>query len=542
MSEATQQELGEMLHPSGSQAGDALSNTHSEPGRSWIRPLVFVALAMAMTTQALMTSWISASVPRKSNHCELKVFNDMELSSATFYTVCAWLNIGVNFVPTVLAGYYLIKNTTRLGSRLSFDWYSAFMLSIVGTLCCSMAYQWKRVQKDFSNQPGAALLFWSFLHICFLGVQGAFLGYLNSTATKNNHSGLPCKVWAFAICSLGTLLVQLCLVFFMCNSLLILLCRLASQIFTTLAEYQAYQKIRHRIENARPPTDFTAFERSALSSITMLIFINFSEWMEQFVLAMRGIFPELYEVDVEIAVLLAVINTTVPLLYIVLQTPNWNCGGSRSTLGKSMPLFCHFLLWIFFVIYLVWGCHMTCFPSDLEKANDGGWFFVIAKTSAATFYLDIPILFIVLLDGAFMLMLTSMGLYVPRDDVGYIHRCVGCRLIFMAMAHSLAHVIWIGKDGLYEYCQRVWQNDFWPQLPFWTGVLMLLSVVLTLPAYCFCKKKRYATFLFLKRSSSMVFIFFGLFHGDAAALGHPTLFACLLLVIVYFGLDQGVLA
>lgn len=152
MSEATQQELGEMLHPSGSQAGDALSNTHSEPGRSWIRPLVFVALAMAMTTQALMTSWISASVPRKSNHCELKVFNDMELSSALFDTVCAWLNIGVNFVPTVLAGYYLIKNTTRLGSRLSFDWYSAFMLSIVGTLCCSMAYQWKRVQKDFSNQ------------------------------------------------------------------------------------------------------------------------------------------------------------------------------------------------------------------------------------------------------------------------------------------------------------------------------------------------------------------------------------------------------
>jgi hypothetical protein len=40
----------------------------------------------------------------------------------------------------------------------------------------------------------------------------------------------------------------------------------------------------------------------------------------------------------------------------------------------------------------------------------------------------------------------------------------------------------------------------------------------------------------------MVFIFFGLFHGDAAALGHPTLFAFLLLVIVYFGLDQGVLA
>ena len=184
---------------------------------------------------------------------------------------------------------------------------------------------------------------------------------------------------------------------------------------------------------------------------------------------------------------------------------------------------------------------MTCFPLDPEKANDGGWFFIIAKTSAATFYLDIPILFIVLLDGVFMLTLTSMGLYFPRDGAVRMHFWVGCRLIFMAMLHSVAHVMWIGKDGLHEYCQRVWQNDFWPQLPFWTGVLMLLSVVLTVPAYRCCKTRRYGTFLFLKRSSSVVFIFFGLFHGDAGALGHPTLWSFLLLVIAYVGLDQGVL-
>ncbi|CAK8991902.1 unnamed protein product [Durusdinium trenchii] len=75
----------------------------------------------------------------------------------------------------------------------------------------------------------------------------------------------------------------------------------------------------------------------------MLMFINFSEWMEQFILIIRGIWPELYEVDVEIAVLLAVINTSVPLLYIVVQTPNWSCRKSslQIMLGKSMPWFCH---------------------------------------------------------------------------------------------------------------------------------------------------------------------------------------------------------
>ena len=355
---ARQQELGEELRPSGSQADAALSSTLSEPGglRSCIRPFGFVAVAMAMTTQALMTSWISASLPRKNNLCTLKVFKDMKLSSAHFDSICAWSSIVLNSVPFLIAFLALIQNTIRRASRLSFDWYSAFVLSIMGTLCCSTAYQWMRVQQDFSNQPGAALFFWSFLHICFLGVQGFFLGYLNSTATKNNHSGLDCKVWALAIGSLGTLLVQLWLVVFIYNSVWILLCRLASQIFTTLAEYKAYQKIHHRIQNTRP-TDFTAFDRSALSAITMLIFINFSEWMEQLVLFMRGIWPpELYEVDVEIAVLLALINTSVPLLYIVLQTPNWNCRGSwlQSMLGNLMPWVCLALLWIFFAIFLVW--------------------------------------------------------------------------------------------------------------------------------------------------------------------------------------------
>ena len=48
---ARQQELGEELRPSGSQADAALSSTLSEPGglRSFIRPLGFVAVAMAMT-------------------------------------------------------------------------------------------------------------------------------------------------------------------------------------------------------------------------------------------------------------------------------------------------------------------------------------------------------------------------------------------------------------------------------------------------------------------------------------------------------------
>ncbi|CAK9032006.1 unnamed protein product [Durusdinium trenchii] len=132
-----------------------------------------------------------------------------------------------------------------------------------------------------------------------------------------------------------------------------------------------------------------------------------------------------------------------------------------------------------------------------------------------------------------------MGLSVPRDDAVHIHRWVGGRLIVMAFVHGMAHVLWIGKDGLQKYSKRVWQNDFLPQLPFWTGVFMLLAVLLTLPAYFICKDKRYGTFRFLKRSSSVVFIFLGLFHGDGGALRSPTMWSFLLLVIVYFALDQG---
>ena len=241
--------------------------------------------------------------------------------------------------------------------------------------------------------------------------------------------------------------------------------------------------------------------------------------------------------------LLEVINTSIPFLYLVMVTPNWSCWQSHPQSIATATLWVRrFLLWICFAgIYLLWGAHMTCHPKDVAKADDGGWLFVVAKACAATFYLDVPLLFLCLFDGAITHTLSIMGVYIAKNEAVDIHRVVAKRLVLMASVHSVAHIGWISKDGLQSYSQKIWHNDFLPQLPFWTGVLMWLSVLITVPAY-WLKKSHYDWFRSIKRGASGLLVFFGLFHGDAGALGSPTLWGFSLLVIIYCVCDLGSLS
>lgn len=201
------------------------------------------------------------------------------------------------------------------------------------------------------------------------------------------------------------------------------------------------------------------------------------------------------------------------------------------------------MLWVSWVIYLVWGARTTCRPKDVEAANHGGWFFVVAKVCAATFYLDVPLLFLSIFDGAISLTLKTMGFYVSKDEAVDIHKSVATRLVVMASMHSLAHLLWIllhvGSHGFKKYVEDVWQgNTLKLQIPIYTGVLMWLSVLSTVAAYSF-KESAYGRFRAAKRVASILFLFFGLFHGAAAKLGLPTLWLFVLWAIMYYGLDAG---
>ena len=277
----------------------------------------------------------------------------------------------------------------------------------------------------------------------------------------------------------------------------------------------------------------------------MLMYITAVELTEQAVLWVRHVCcsPSLHlqQYDVEISTFMSMLNCTLPMLYIVMQTPAWHCRSydAHATLSNFIPWLRHALLWLAFCLYFLWGFHMTCFPLNEKKANEGGWLFVIAKSSAATFYLDFPLLFLVLWPGALAVTLSQIGLYIPREDAVCIHRWVGCRIVVMASVHGLAHTIWFIKEGdWWKYSSRVWAGDLQPLLPFGSGIGMWLALCLTVPAYLLWKKTNYRWFRIAKIVLSLIAVFLGLLHGDVGGLGQPTLWAFLVLLIVYFVLDR----
>jgi hypothetical protein len=254
--------------------------------------------------------------------------------------------------------------------------------------------------------------------------------------------------------------------------------------------------------------------------------------------------PEFY--DVEIAVFQAAVTSTLPLLGLIFHTPDWRqrshhrlSGGVHS--GVYACLLKGFLRFAFWQ-YFLWGVHMSCYPKHPEKAMDGGWLFVLARGSAATFYLDLPLLFVSIWHGVMMLVGHWFGIGVPNyeDAVGHLdfHVQVGTRFGMMVMVHSLSHLVWLARDGP-AYLTRLWDGSTLnAELPFVTGIVMSISTMLVFPAYKYLKERRYRLFRLYKRIASLLAVPMALAHGAEGALGNPTLFAFVITTCCFGLLDR----
>jgi len=242
--------------------------------------------------------------------------------------------------------------------------------------------------------------------------------------------------------------------------------------------------------------------------------------------------------DVEIAVLLVVINRLLPLLCLLMIIPDWRERDREDFIffRRLTPYLIHGFHWFAFWEYFLWGLHLTRYPKDCEKANDGGWLFVIAKACAATFYFDVPVLFLTVWRGVVALLDERLGLDIQPYALK-IHTRVAVRVTILSFVHGTMHWLWWIKTGLHKYGYFIYGDDMKPFLPFETGTVMLVAM---LAAVClkFWKRRFYDRFLQHKREAGAVIVFCGLLHGDFGALGQPTLWAFLLIVVGFHILEK----
>ena len=98
---------------------------------------------------------------------------------------------------------------------------------------------------------------------------------------------------------------------------------------------------------------------------------------------------------------------------------------------RLTPYLIHGRHWFAFVEYFLWGLHMTRYPKDCNKANDGGW---IAKT----LYFDI---LLTVWRGVVALLDERLGFDI-QPYARKIHTWVAVRVTTMSLVHGMAHWIW----------------------------------------------------------------------------------------------------
>lgn len=306
----------------GSMISEAEARTRSVLGQ---RLLAFGAAAMAWMLLASMTVWISTPWPDNDDVCPLQVWEVLGVKNSSFYAISKWTLVVVNVFPMALAAVALWTNTF-LRSRPSCDWYSIFMIAVVAALALSTADQFWST----SLEPKEARSLRAALQISLLGVQGVFLKYISGTGPTmhpdgENLSRLPFRVWVLLCSSFCILVVRFVAVSFLESDSINAIARLLSQSLTAAAEAVAYYAIHLRTASVCP-TNFTDFAQKALLGIAMLLFINIAQIFEQLLLLLRVLAKtgamKLEIFDEEITLLLSLINITVPLMYIVMVTPN----------------------------------------------------------------------------------------------------------------------------------------------------------------------------------------------------------------------------
>lgn len=428
----------------------------------------------------------------------------------------------------------------------SCSWYTLFCAVLCAPLCVSFLRIWY-LEDDaiVTYSVNGNMWLWG-EHMCFWLAQAILWGYLTEVLRSQNPKRNPSKgAWAAIVLAMSFLIVELYVILARdeeTGSNLSLIFRLLAQTLTFLALLRAYfQLAKFRQEEAG---DFVIFTRQACLGLWVLCATNLTEIAEQLVLWMRHSLSSKAEVqffDVEIAVFLVVINRLLPVLCLLMIIPDWRERDQEDFIffRRLTPYLIHGLHWFAFVEYFLWGLHMTRYPKDCNKANDGGWLFVIAKASAATLYFDIPVLFLTVWRGVVALLDERLGFDI-QPYARKIHKWVAVRVTTMSLVHGMAHWIWWVKTGLHEYGNVMYGDDMKPFLPFETGTLMLVAMLAAVCVTVFWKKRFYDRFLQRKREAGLVIVICGLLHGDFGALGQPTLWAFLLMVLGFYILESSI--